>query len=104
MTIAVKLTPGAPAVVKNYLLGIIRVPFPLYFGASMLITGAYAVLWVVVGGSLFEHHVFRVLVAGVVVVALAAGLWWWRRREDHRARDVESPKAWSSRGVESRSS
>jgi uncharacterized membrane protein YdjX (TVP38/TMEM64 family) len=102
-TLLVKLAPGAPAAVKNYLLGIIRVPFPLYFGASMLITGAYAVLCVVVGDSVFEHHVVRVLVVGVVVVAVAAGWWWRRRREDHREHDVEPPKAWPSRGVGSRS-
>jgi uncharacterized membrane protein YdjX (TVP38/TMEM64 family) len=102
-TLLVKVAPGAPAAVKTYLLGIVGVPFPLYFGASMLITGAYAVLCVVVGDSLFEHHVVRVLGAGVVVVALAAGFWWWRKREDHRDRGVAPPKAWQARGVGSRS-
>ena len=82
-TLLVKLTPGAPAVAKNYLLGLTGVPFPLYFAASMLITGAYAVLFVVVGVSLFDHATHRLLVAAVVVaVALALGLWWWRRRRD----------------------
>jgi uncharacterized membrane protein YdjX (TVP38/TMEM64 family) len=104
-TLLVKLAPGAPAAVKNYLLGIIRVPFPLYFGASMLIAGAYAVLCAVVGDSLFEHHVVRGLLAGVVVVAaVAAGLWRWRKRQDHRERDVALPKAWQSRGAGSRRS
>jgi uncharacterized membrane protein YdjX (TVP38/TMEM64 family) len=89
----VKLAPGAPAVVKNYLLGIVRVPFPLYFGVSMLVTGTYAALCVVIGDSLFEHHVGRVFVAVAVVVALSAGFWWWRKREDRRDRRAEPPKA-----------
>ena len=60
-TLLVKLTPGAPAVAKNYLLGLTGVPFSLYFVSSMLITGAYAVLCVVVGVSLFEHEIRRSL-------------------------------------------
>jgi uncharacterized membrane protein YdjX (TVP38/TMEM64 family) len=83
-TLLVKLAPGAPAVVKNYLLGLTGVPFPLYFAASMLITGVYAVLCVVVGVSLFDHATHRLLLVAAVAVAvvLAVGLWWWRRRSD----------------------
>jgi uncharacterized membrane protein YdjX (TVP38/TMEM64 family) len=83
-TLLVKFAPGAPAVAKNYLLGLTGVPFPLYFGASMLITGVYAVLCVVVGGSLFEHDVGRVLLAAAIVAVLGGGLWWWRKRVGRR--------------------
>ena len=95
-TLLVKLAPGAPAMAKNYLLGISGVPFPLYFGTSMLITGAYAVLCVVVGDSLFEHSFRRVLAACAVAVGLAVGLGWWRKR-GRRDRDAEPPPL--SRGV-----
>jgi uncharacterized membrane protein YdjX (TVP38/TMEM64 family) len=76
-TLLVKMAPGAPAVVKNYLLGLTGVPFPVYFGLSMLITGAYAAVCIVVGVSLFEHDVNRVILAVAAAVALALGLWWW---------------------------
>jgi uncharacterized membrane protein YdjX (TVP38/TMEM64 family) len=79
-TLLVKLTPGAPAVAKNYLLGLTGVPFSLYFVSSMLITGAYAVLCVVVGVSLFEHEIRRSLAIGAAIVALSLGLLWWHRR------------------------
>jgi uncharacterized membrane protein YdjX (TVP38/TMEM64 family) len=90
-TLFVKLTPGAPAVAKNYLLGLTGVPFPLYFGSSMLITGAYGVLCIVVGVSLFEHDVGRSLVVVAAIAALALGLWRWRKRRD-RDRRARTPR------------
>ena len=103
-TLLVKLAPGAPAVIKNYLLGITGVSFPLYFGASMLITGAYAVLCVVVGDSLFEHQVGRVVVASSAAVALVVGLglWWRRRRGGRRDGGADAAKALQSRNVRPR--
>jgi uncharacterized membrane protein YdjX (TVP38/TMEM64 family) len=79
-TLAVKFAPGIPAFVKNYGLGVASVPFPLYFIFSMLVTGAYAVLLVVLGESLLNHQLNRtvVLIASIALVAL--GAWWWRRR------------------------
>lgn len=79
-TLLVKMAPGAPAVVKNYLLGLTGVPFPVYFGLSMLITGAYAAVCIVVGVSLFEHDIDRIILAVAVAVAVGLAIWWWRRR------------------------
>jgi protein-S-isoprenylcysteine O-methyltransferase Ste14 len=63
------------------------VPFWLYFGASMLFGGAYAVALNVLGESLFRHQGVRsiLLVAAVVVAAL--GVWWWRKRGRGSATD-----------------
>ncbi|MGN6110920.1 MAG: hypothetical protein ACTHU0_37815 [Kofleriaceae bacterium] len=81
-TLALKLAPGLPGFVKNYGLGAAGVPFPLYFGLSMLITGAYAAALVVLGESLFEHEVGRSVAVAVAIAAVVAGgvWWWWRRR------------------------
>lgn len=78
--VAVKVAPGVPAFVKNYALGLAGVPFGLYFGLSMLMTGVYAALLVVLGESLLEHNRGRAFWAVVAVVALALILWLRRRR------------------------
>jgi uncharacterized membrane protein YdjX (TVP38/TMEM64 family) len=69
--LAVKFAPGVPAFVKHYGLGVAGVPFLVYFGLSMLITGAYGALLVLVGQSLLQHSVDRnVIIAGVAVLLL----------------------------------
>jgi uncharacterized membrane protein YdjX (TVP38/TMEM64 family) len=78
--LAVKLTPGVPQVAKNYLLGVAGVPFALYFTLSMLITGAYATLLILLGRSLFEHELRRALPWLVLLALLLLCLWWWRRK------------------------
>lgn len=81
--LTLKLAPGVPAFVKNYGLGVARVPFALYFGLSMLISGIYGGALVVFGESIFAHRIDRAVVLAAIVVAGAAGLAWWskRRRE-----------------------
>jgi uncharacterized membrane protein YdjX (TVP38/TMEM64 family) len=84
-TIAVKLAPGVPSFVKHYGLGVAGVPFLVYFGLSMLITGTYAVLLVVLGRSLLAHRIGPTVWVVVAAIVLAALVWWWRRRSRARA-------------------
>jgi uncharacterized membrane protein YdjX (TVP38/TMEM64 family) len=79
-TLAVKLAPGVPGFAKNYVLGVAGVPLAVYFGLSMLITGAYATALVVLGESFLEHNLDHTIIAGAVVIALAIGVWLWRRK------------------------
>lgn len=83
-TFLVKLAPGIPAFVKHYGLGAAGVPFGLYVGAGMLVTGAFGFLLIVLGESLMERAIEQVLPVAAVVGALAVGLWWWRRRTARR--------------------
>jgi uncharacterized membrane protein YdjX (TVP38/TMEM64 family) len=79
-TLFVKAAPGLPAWAKNYVLGMARVPFPVYFVVSMVVTGLYGAAVIVLGDSVLGHDVDRsVVVAGAVVLA-AAVVWWARRR------------------------
>lgn len=78
--LTVKLMPGVPAFAKNYLLGAVGVPFAMYLGVSMLVTGVYAAAFVVLGESVLEHDADRAVVAVVVIVLVAVALWWLRRR------------------------
>jgi uncharacterized membrane protein YdjX (TVP38/TMEM64 family) len=90
-TAAVKLAPGVPAFVKNYGLGVAGVPFGLYFGASMLITGAYGVALVLLGESLLDHQADRSVWLGGAVLAAALGVSLWRRRR-RRERSTLGPE------------
>lgn len=88
--VLVKFAPGVPAFAKNYLLGAAGVPFWLYFGLSMAISGVYAVAFVVLGESALEQDPVRLLAAAALIVATAGGVWWWRRRRAAR-RAVSGP-------------
>jgi uncharacterized membrane protein YdjX (TVP38/TMEM64 family) len=79
-TAAVKLAPGVPAFMKSYGLALARVPFGIYFGVSMAITGAYAASLILLGASLFQHNRNRTLVAAGVLGVVVLALWIWRRR------------------------
>src|SRR5690606_1420304 len=54
-TVLVRFMPGVPPFAKSYLIGLAGVPFGIYFGCSMAITGIYAVLFVVLGESVHEQ-------------------------------------------------
>ena len=78
--LAIKLAPGLPAFAKNYVLGMVGVPFALYFGLSMLITGAYAALFVVLGESLLAHNRSTAAAVMAALLMLGIGVWWWQSR------------------------
>lgn len=79
---AIKVTPVLPAFAKAYVLAVTSVPFVIYFVVSLAITGAFAIGWIVLGGSLFTHDVSNVTIAAIVIAALTvvAVIWWRKRR------------------------
>jgi uncharacterized membrane protein YdjX (TVP38/TMEM64 family) len=90
-TFALKLAPGLPASLKNYVLGMVGVPFGVYLGVSMLVTGAYAVVLVVLGESLIEHDLGKVgAIAGVFLMAAVGWMWWRKKGSAHRDRSAPS--------------
>jgi uncharacterized membrane protein YdjX (TVP38/TMEM64 family) len=88
--LAVKLAPGIPQFAKNYALGVAGVPFWVYFVLSMLISGLYGVLLVVLGGSLFEHDRRQLIWVAVGALALGLLLWLLRRRSARDAEPIEA--------------
>ncbi len=88
-TVAVKLAPGLPAFVKNYVLGIAGVPFALYLVLSIAITGTYAASFVLLGESFLKHDFRWAIAPAAILAVLGAGVWWFRRRR-RRARSDEA--------------
>lgn len=80
---AIKLTPALPSFAKMYVLAVTAVPFPIYFGVSLGISGAFAVAWIVLGDSLLAHDVNHTTVAAIAIAALAVvAVMWWRKRRN----------------------
>jgi uncharacterized membrane protein YdjX (TVP38/TMEM64 family) len=74
-TLLVRITPGVPLFVKNYLLGLSDIRMRLHFPVSMLLTGAYGAGFVLLGESMLEHNLAEALLgAAILIVILLAVL------------------------------
>ena len=70
ITVALRITPGIPFFVQNYLLGLAGIPFRVFFLVSWPIQLAWAVAFIFLGESAFEGNL-RIGVVGICfVVAL----------------------------------
>jgi uncharacterized membrane protein YdjX (TVP38/TMEM64 family) len=69
MILILRLTPGVPLFLQNYLLGFFRVPFRLYLPVSMGCTGLIASGVVLSGAGVAEGDLTPVI-TGVALIAL----------------------------------
>lgn len=70
-TLLVRLTPGAPLMVQNYVLGLTRVPFPVYLGVSLGAEMLIALGYIVTGQSLYRGQWGFIWIGlGVIVFVL----------------------------------
>lgn len=89
-TLLVKLAPGVPTFIKNYLIGLGGVPFRVYFTISFVVTMVYAGVFVVLGESVLDQDFETAGWALAALGVVAAGLWYARRRWLEKERDEES--------------
>jgi uncharacterized membrane protein YdjX (TVP38/TMEM64 family) len=74
-TLLVRITPGVPLFIKNYLLGVSGIRLRVHFPVSMALTGAYGAGFVLLGESMLEHDLVEALVgAAILIVVLVAVL------------------------------
>lgn len=86
-TVLVKFAPAVPAFLKNYILVLSHIPFPLYFGASFLFSFAYALMFYVLGDSIQDREPGQGLSILALILAAAGTAWYIRRRiKKRRAR------------------
>lgn len=79
-TVLVKFAPGVPAFLKNYILVLSQIPFPLYFIASFVFSFAYALLFYVLGDSIEDRETGQGLTMLALIIGAATLTWYVRRR------------------------
>ena len=82
--LVLKLTPGIPLFLQNYLCGFLRIPFRLYLPVAMLCNGLIAVGIVLSGVGLGDGKIVPALTGvGLIVLGVVATQWvrsWMARR------------------------
>ena len=71
LILVLRLTPGLPLFVHNYVLGFFRPPFPLYLLLSLALSGPIAVGILLTGGALLKGNAGMAITGiGVLVIAI----------------------------------
>lgn len=80
-TLMVKCLPGLPTFLKNSVVAIAGVPFPIYFGVSLVFSGFYAAGFIVLGESFLDGDYTQGIIALVVLAVIATVIFILRRRK-----------------------
>lgn len=80
-TLMVKCLPGLPTFLKNSAVALAGIPFPIYFGVSMVFSGLYAAGFIVLGESAFDRDYPQGIVALLALAGIAAVIFMLRRRK-----------------------
>jgi uncharacterized membrane protein YdjX (TVP38/TMEM64 family) len=80
LTVLVRVTPGPPYVLQNYLLGVARVSFPTYFTISWAIVSLYSTAVIIFGDALVNGKGKGALIAVSLLVTFIVGVRFARKR------------------------
>ena len=92
LAIIVRVTPGSPFPVQNYLLGLARVPFGPYLLVSFIVQGIYTPVFVLFGDALLHGKGKMALIAGSLLVVAIVVTHWARKHYGKKAKGEESGK------------
>jgi len=87
LTIIVRVTPGSPFPVQNYLLGLARVPFGMYVGVAFVVQAIYTPAFVLFGDALLQGKGRMAMVAGSLLVVAVVVTHWVRKRVTKKKRE-----------------
>ncbi len=90
LTIVLRVTPGMPFCVQNYLLGIARVPFGRYAAISISVIGVYTAGLVMFGDALL-HGKGKMAMLAVSVLVVAGVATHWARKHYAKPRPGNEP-------------
>lgn len=80
-TLMVKFLPGLPSFLKNSAVALAGVPFPIYFGVSLVISGFYAAGFIVLGESFLDGDYTQTVIALLALAAITTVIFMLRRRK-----------------------
>lgn len=80
MTLVVRLTPGIPFFIQNYLLGFFGVPFRVYLPVSLLCNGFFTCAFVLGGAGISSGRIGPAVSGVSVLIVAVIGLRWVRGR------------------------
>lgn len=92
MTAAVRVAPGAPLMVQNYLLVLAGVPLPVFVLVSLPLELLIGAGYVLLGRSLFTGN-WKMLLLAVVVVLAAVWVFRFLRKRSEQKGDVYTMNA-----------
>lgn len=73
-TVLLRITPGLPFFLQNYILGLIGVPFLTYILISIPLNAIFVVGFVLTGGAIFEGNIGMIAAGVAILVAAGIGL------------------------------
>ena len=79
LVILVRVTPGPPYALQNYLLGMAKIPFATYFVISWVVVSAYGCAFIVFGDALAQGKGRGALLGASLLIALTVGIRFLRR-------------------------
>lgn len=80
LSIVVRVTPGSPFPVQNYLLGMAGVPFGKYVLVAFIVQAIYTPAFVLFGDALLHGKGKMVMIAMSLLVVAAVATHWVRKR------------------------
>lgn len=83
VALLVRLTPGPPYAVQNFILGVAEVPFRIFMIVSWLAVAPWEVGGIVLGKGLFEGN-FKIVAIGMGVLVVAVVIVQWLRKKYSR--------------------
>ncbi|MEO7598098.1 MAG: VTT domain-containing protein, partial [Opitutus sp.] len=80
LTIVLRVTPGTPFFIQNYLLGLAGVPFGKYLLVSCIVTWIYTGAFVMFGDAILRGKGKMAIFAGSLLIAAVVITQWARKK------------------------
>jgi len=91
LVILVRVTPGPPYALQNYLLGMAKISFATYFSISWVVVSAYGCAFIVFGDAIAQGKGRGVLLGASLLIALTVGIRFLRRWMQRKNTPVPVP-------------